>query len=224
VTVRVLIADDTEFMREGLRMALEPSPAIEVVGEAADGATAVEEARRLRPDVVLMDIRMPGLDGIEATRRIVALDGAPVRVLMLTTFDLVEYLLEGLNAGVSGFALKDTPPDDLLAGILAVARGDALVDAAATAALIERVTHRYPPSPPPAGLDRLTARERDVLELVAAGHPNSEIGAELGIDDASVEADVAKVLATLGVRERAHAVLVAHQSRLTPAARRPPSA
>jgi DNA-binding NarL/FixJ family response regulator len=214
VTVRVLIADDTEFMREGLRMALDPAPEIDVVGEAADGATAVADARRLRPDVVLMDIRMPGLDGIEATRRIVALDGAPVRVLMLTTFDLVEFLLEGLQAGVSGFALKDTPPDDLIAAILATAHGDALVGSAATVELIERVTHRYPPSPPPAGLDRLTAREREVLGLVAAGRANPAIAAELGIDAAAVEADVAQVLAKLGVRERAHAVLVAHQSRL----------
>ena len=214
MSVRVLIADDTEFVREGLRMALDPAPGIDVVGEATDGAAAVAEARRQRPDVVLMDIRMPRLDGIEATRQIVAFDGAPVRVLMLTTFDLVDYLLEALHAGVSGFALKDTPPDDLIAGILAVARGDALVDPATTVALIERVTQRRPPSSPPAGLDRLTPPEREVLGLVAAGRANAEIAAELATSDAAVEAHVAQVLAKLGLRDRAQAVLVAHQSRL----------
>jgi DNA-binding NarL/FixJ family response regulator len=144
VSVRVLIVDDTEFMRDGMRMALEPAPGIEVAGEAADGAAGVAAAERLRPDVVLMDVRMPVLDGIEATRAIVALDEPPVRVLMLTTFDLDEYLLEALAAGVSGFTLKDTPPDELVAGIEAVARDDALVDADNMVRLIARHARSRP--------------------------------------------------------------------------------
>jgi DNA-binding NarL/FixJ family response regulator len=127
VTVRVLIVDDSELVRAGFRMALDADPAIEVVGEAADGLAGVADAERLRPDVVLMDVRMPGIDGLEATRRIVALDGEPVRVLMLTTFDIHEYLREAVRAGVSGFILKDTPPDELLAGIATVARGERLL-------------------------------------------------------------------------------------------------
>jgi DNA-binding NarL/FixJ family response regulator len=213
VSVRVLIADDTELVREGLRMALEPAPGIEVVGEAGDGATAVAETQRLRPDVVLMDVRMPGVDGIEATRQIVVLDGAPVWVLMLTTFDLVEYLFEALDAGVSGFALKDTPSDDLVAGIFAVARGDALVEPETTVGLIERITRRRPPAAAPAGVGELTAPERDVLELVAAGRADAEIAAELGVSDAVLEEQVRGVLAKMGVRDRVHAVLAAHQAR-----------
>src|SRR3954470_22509015 len=173
MSVRVLLVDDAAFVREGFRMVLEPEPGIEVVGEAADGITGVAEAARLRPDVVLMDVRMPVLDGIEATRRIVALDGPPVRVLMLTTFDLDDYLLEALHAGVSGFALKDTPPDDLLAGISAVARDDALVEPETTVRLIERAT-RHRPGP---ALDVLSAAERELLDLVAAGLSDAEIGA-----------------------------------------------
>ena len=211
VSVRVLIVDDAELVREGLRMALEPAPGIEVVGEAGDGAAGVAEAERLRPDVVLMDVRMPELDGIEATRRIVALDGPPVRVLMLTTFDLDEYLFEALHAGVSGFTLKDTPPDELLAGVFAVARDDALVDPAATLPLIERVTRSHPPSSPPAGLAELSAPEREVLELIAAGLPDAEIAARLSVED--VGARVAGVLAKLGARDRVHAVLAAYRSR-----------
>jgi DNA-binding NarL/FixJ family response regulator len=211
VSVRVLIVDDSELVRDGLRMALEAAPGIEIVGEAGDGATGVAEAARLRPDVVLMDVRMPELDGIEATRRIVALDGPPVRVLMLTTFDLDEYLFEALHAGVSGFTLKDTPPDDLVAGVFAVARDDALVDPVATLPLIERVTRSHPPSSPPAGLAELTAPEREVLELIAGGLPDAEIAERLGVHD--VGARVAAVLARLGARDRVHAVLAAYRSR-----------
>jgi DNA-binding NarL/FixJ family response regulator len=200
VSVRVLIVDDNELVRDGLRMVLDPAPGFEVVGEAGDGATGVAEATRLRPDVVLMDVRMPGLDGIEATRRIVALDGDPVRVLMLTTFDLDEYLLEALDAGVSGFTVKDTPPDDLLAGILAVARNDALVEPETTVRLIGRATRqRAAPS-----LDGLDAGERDLLDLVAAGLSDAEIGSDAG-------ERVTRLLAKLGVRDRVHAVLAAHQ-------------
>jgi DNA-binding NarL/FixJ family response regulator len=214
VSVRVLIVDDSELVREGLRMALEPAPGIEIAGEAGNGAAGVAEADRLRPDVVLMDVRMPELDGIEATRRIVALDGPPVRVLMLTTFDLDEYLFEALHAGVSGFTLKDTPPDELLAGVFAVARDDALVDPASTLPLIERVTLSHPPASPPAGVGGLTAAERDILHMIAGGLPDVEIAARLGVTREEVGARVAGLLAKLGVRDRVHAVLAAYQSRL----------
>jgi DNA-binding NarL/FixJ family response regulator len=202
VSVRVLIVDDTEYVRDGMRMALEPAPGIEVVGEAADGAAGVAGAERLRPDVVLMDVRMPVLDGIEATRAIVALGGPPVRVLMLTTFDLDEYLLEALAAGVSGFTLKDTPPDELVAGIEAVARDDALVDADNTVRLIARHARSRPAAPPP----DLHVAERDLLALIAAGRSNAEIG--VGGDE------VAALLARLGVRDRIHAVVAAHEARV----------
>ena len=206
MSVRVLLVDDAAFVREGFRMVLDPEPGIEVVGEAADGVTGVAEAERLRPDVVLMDVRMPALDGIEATRRIVALDGPPVRVLMLTTFDLGEYLLEALDAGVSGFALKDTPPEDLLAGIFAVARDDALVDPQTTVRLIGRSARKGP------AID-LAPPERAILDLVAAGLSDAEIAPRLGLDEATVGEQVAALRATLGVRDRIHAVLAAHLGR-----------
>jgi DNA-binding NarL/FixJ family response regulator len=202
VSIRVLIVDDAEFMRDGMRMALESAPGIEVVGDAGDGAAGVAAAERLRPDVVLMDVRMPVLDGIEATRAIVALGGPPVRVLMLTTFDLDEYLAEALAAGVSGFALKDTPPDDLVAGIEAVARDDALVDAANTVRLIARGARSRPPAP----LPDLADPDRELLALIAAGRSNAEIG--VGGDA------VAALLARLGVRDRVHAAVAAHEARL----------
>jgi len=205
MSVRVLLVDDAAFVREGFRMVLDPEPGIEVVGEAADGVAGLAEAERLRPDVVLMDVRMPALDGIEATRRIVALDGPPVRVLMLTTFDLGEYLLEALDAGVSGFALKDTPPEDLLAGILAVARDAALVDPATTIRLIGRSARKG------AAID-LAPPERAILDLVAAGLSDAEIAARLGLDAATVGDQVRKLFATLGVRDRIHAVLAAHRA------------
>jgi DNA-binding NarL/FixJ family response regulator len=205
MNVRVLLVDDAAFVREGFRMVLEPEPGLEVVGEAADGLTGVAEAERLRPDVVLMDVRMPALDGIEATRRIVALDGPPVRVLMLTTFDLGEYLLEALDAGVSGFALKDTPPEVLLAGILAVARDDALVDPAMTVHLIGRSARKGP------AID-LAPPERAILDLVAAGLSDAEIAPRLGLGETTVGEQVAALRATLGVRDRIHAVLAAHRA------------
>jgi DNA-binding NarL/FixJ family response regulator len=204
VSVRVLIVDDSELVRDGLRMTLE-APGIEIVGEAGNGAAGVAEAARLRPDVVVMDVRMPQLDGIEATRRIVALGDPPVRVLMLTTFDLSEYLFEALDAGVSGFTLKDTPPDELLAGVLAVARDDALVDPGGTLPLIERVS-RGRPSHDLAGL---TPPEREILDLIAAGRTNGEIAERLGASGQTVAAVIAK----LGARDRVHAVLAAMRGR-----------
>jgi DNA-binding NarL/FixJ family response regulator len=206
VTVRVLIVDDFELVRAGIRMGLEMEPDVEIVGEAGDGRMAVAEAERLRPDVVLMDVRMPDMDGIEATRRIVALDGSPVRVLLLSTFDLEEYLLDALHAGVSGITLKDTPPGELAAGIVAVARGDALVDPETTVRLIAGLTRVRPPSRPPAGLEGLSPSERGVLGDVARGRSDGEI-------DGGAAA-VAGVLAKLGVRDRIHAVLLAHEARM----------
>jgi DNA-binding NarL/FixJ family response regulator len=205
MSVRVLLVDDAAFVREGFRMVLDPEPGIEVVGEAADGLTGVAEAERLRPDVVLMDVRMPVLDGIEATRRIVALDGPPVRVLMLTTFDLGEYLLEALDADVSGFALKDTPPEELLAGIFAVARNDALVDPETMVRLIGRSARNHPPAL------ALDPPQRELLGLVAAGLSDAEIAQRLGLD--AVGDHVAELLSALGVRDRIHAVLTAHGGR-----------
>ena len=213
MSVRVLIVDDSELVRDGLRMALEPTPGIEIAGEAGDGARGVAEADRLRPDVVLMDVRMPELDGIEATRRIVALDGPPVRVLMLTTFDLDEYLFEALDAGVSGFTLKDTPPDELLAGVFAVARDDALVDPASTVRLIERVTRSHPRQGPPTGMGTLTEAERELLDLIAGGLPDAEIAVRLGASEQTVGERVADLRAKLGVRDRVHAVLAAAHGR-----------
>jgi DNA-binding NarL/FixJ family response regulator len=190
-------------------MVLEPTPGIEVVGEAGDGAAGVAEATRLRPDVVLMDVRMPDVDGIEATRRIIALGGPPVRVLMLTTFDLSDYLLEAVRAGVSGFTVKDTPPDDLVAGVLAIARDDALIAPATTVELIESVTRSHPPPVPP-GVGELLPPELAVLELIARGLSNAEIATDLGESEATVAARVAHILATLRVRDRIHAVVAAH--------------
>jgi DNA-binding NarL/FixJ family response regulator len=206
VTVRLLLVDDSEHVREGLRMVFDAEPEIEVVGEAADGVAGVAEAERLRPDVVLTDVRMPGLDGIEATRRIVALDGRQIRVLMLTTFDLGEYLLEALRAGVSGFALKDTPPDELVDGVLAVARDDALVDARATVELIEAFVRDRPPA---TDLDALSDEQRTALALVGRGRSNAEIAAELGLAEPAVAEIIAGIEAALGVRDRIHAAVVA---------------
>ena len=208
MSVRVLIVDDSELVRDGIRMGLEMEPGVEIVGEAGDGATAVAEAERLRPDVVLMDVRMPELDGLGATRRIVALDGPPVRVLLLSTFDLEEYLVEAVRAGVSGITLKDTPADELATGIRAVARGDALVDPETTVRLIESAAGTQALAD---GAYDLSRREREVLARVARGRSDAEIEAELGGD---VTTDVAGVLGKLGARDRVHAVLLAHEARL----------
>jgi DNA-binding NarL/FixJ family response regulator len=207
MSVRVLLVDDFELVREGLRMALETVDGVEIVGEAGDGAQGVAEAERLRPDVVLMDVRMPELDGIEATRQIVALDGPPVRVLLLSTFDLEEYLYEAVRAGVGGITLKDTPPDELAAGIEALARGDALVDAETTVRLIASVTRSFPPVEPSDGLAALGPDERVLLAAIARGASDADIGASTD--------EVAALLAKLGVRERIRAVLLAHEARMT---------
>jgi DNA-binding NarL/FixJ family response regulator len=213
-TVRVLIADDQALVRAGFKMILDAEDDLDVVGEATDGLEAVRLAEQLEPDVVLMDIRMPQLDGIEATRRIVALAAAtPVRVLMLTTFDLNEYVYEALRAGASGFLLKDVPPEQLAAGIRVVAQGDALLAPSITKRLIQEFASAAPaPTTPPKGLDELTARELEVFKLIARGLSNAEIAAELIVSETTVKTHVARVLMKLGLRDRVQAVVLAYES------------
>lgn len=212
MSTRVLIADDQALVRAGFRKLLESAPEIEVVGEAADGHEAVELARRLRPTLVLMDIRMPRLDGIEATRRLTAAgDGA--RVLILTTFGIDDYVLEALRAGASGFMLKDAPPEELLAAVEVVARGDALIAPAVTRSVIEELVRRSPSaSLPPPVLDELTQREREVLELLAQGLSNSAIAERLVVSTGTVKTHVARILSKLGLRDRIQAVILAYEA------------
>jgi DNA-binding NarL/FixJ family response regulator len=214
MSVRVLIADDQALVRAGFKMILDAEDDLEVVGEATDGLEAVRLAEQLAPDVVLMDIRMPQLDGIEATRRVVAFDSAtPVRVLMLTTFDLNEYVYEALRAGASGFLLKDVPPEQLAAGIRVVAQGDALLAPSITKRLIQEFASAAPaPATPPKGLDELTARELEVFKLIARGLSNAEIAAELIVSETTVKTHVARVLMKLGLRDRVQAVVLAYES------------
>ncbi|MDX6707506.1 MAG: hypothetical protein QOF69_3513 [Solirubrobacteraceae bacterium] len=214
MSIRTLIADDQALVRAGFRKLLESEPGIAVVAEAADGTEAVEAAGRLHPDVVLMDIRMPRLDGLEATRRILdAVTGT--RVLILTTFDLDEYVFDALKAGASGFLLKDSPPDRLVTAIHVVANGDALLDPSITRRLIAEFAAR--PTPRlglPPELADLTARELDVLKLLARGRSNAEIAAELVVTHATVKTHVANVLMKLDLRDRVQAVVLAYESGL----------
>jgi DNA-binding NarL/FixJ family response regulator len=214
--IKVLVADDQTLVRAGFRVLVESAPDLEVVGEAGDGAEAVELARQRLPDVVLMDIRMPRMDGLEATRRIVALDRAEaVRVLVLTTFDLDEYVYQALRAGASGFLLKDTPPADLLAAIRVVAAGDALLAPSVTRRLIAEFARRPQPSAvTPAALAALTDREREVLALVARGLSNAEIAEALVVSGATAKTHVSRVLAKLGARDRAQLVMLAYETGL----------
>ena len=212
MSTRVLIADDQALVRAGFRKLLESSPDVEVVGEAADGREAVDQARRLLPTVVLMDIRMPRMDGIEATRRLMS-GGDAARVLILTTFGLDDYVYDALRAGASGFMLKDAPPEELLAAIEVVARGDALIAPAVTRSVIEEFVRRSPaPSPPAPVLDELTAREREVLALLARGLSNAEIAERLVVSDGTVKTHVAHVFSKLGLRDRVQAVILAYES------------
>ena len=215
MSVRVLIADDQELVRTGFRMILEAEHDIEVVGEATNGLEAVALARELAPDVLLMDIRMPELDGISATREVLA-DGAgaaPPRVLMLTTFDLDEYVYDALRSGASGFLLKDLPAAQLVAGVRTVGAGDALLAPAITRRLIEEFVSTAPESLPP-GLDDLTPRELEVFRLVARGLSNAEIAQELIIAETTVKTHVARLLTKLGVRDRVQAVVLAYEAGL----------
>jgi DNA-binding NarL/FixJ family response regulator len=216
MNVRILIADDQALVRAGFRMILEAEPEIEVIGEASDGREAVTMTRELQPDVVLMDIRMPELDGLEATRQVLADQGEDgPRVLMLTTFDLNEYVYEALRAGASGFLLKDVPAEQLVAGIQIVARGEALLAPSITRRLIEEFAKAKPvDSPPPPSLDELTPRELDVFRLVARGMSNAEIAAELIVSETTVKTHVARMLMKLGVRDRVQAVVRAYESGL----------
>jgi DNA-binding NarL/FixJ family response regulator len=209
--IRVLLADDQEMMRAGFRMILQAQPDLEVVGEAADGLEAVDLAARLLPDVVVMDVRMPRLDGVEATRR---MPGR--RVLILTTFDLDEYLVEGLRAGASGFLLKDAPPADLVRAVRVIAAGDALLAPSATRRLLDRVASRLEGSsrPPLPALATLTEREREVLQLVARGLSNAEIARQLVVSDATVKTHVSHVLQKLSLRDRIQAVVFAYDCGL----------
>jgi DNA-binding NarL/FixJ family response regulator len=209
--LRVLIADDQELLRAGFRRLLESEDGIEVVGEAADGVDAVAETRRLDPDVVLMDIRMPRIDGIEATRRIVAGD-SHATVLVLTTYDLDEYVFDALQAGASGFLLKDAPPDQLIAGLRMVARGDSMLAPAITRRLIAEFTaRRRTPSP---GLPNLSPRETDVVRLIARGLSNAEIADRLFLGEATVKTHVGAILSKLDCRDRVQVVVRAYESGL----------
>ena len=213
MTIRILIADDQALVRTGFRKILESEPDLAVVGEAADGAEAVDRCRLVHPDVVLMDIQMPRVDGLEATRRL----GGTTRVLILTTFDVDAYVYEALRAGASGFLLKDAPADQLITGVRVVARGEALLSPSITRRLIEQFARRPPPSARPDALAELTERELEVLRLLARGLSNAEIAAELIVGDATVKTHVGRVLQKLGLRDRVQAVVVAYESGLVQA-------
>jgi DNA-binding NarL/FixJ family response regulator len=213
MSIDVLIADDQALVRTGFRMILEAEQDLRVIAEAADGLDAVEAARRARPDVVLMDIRMPSLDGLEATRRILADETGPSpRVLMLTTFDLDEYVYEALRAGASGFLLKDVPPDQLTAGIRAVALGDSLLAPTVTRRLIESFIQDRRRTQPPSELTDLTDREREVLALIARGLSNAEIADQLFVSTTTVKTHVARILSKLSLRDRVQAVVFAYET------------
>jgi DNA-binding NarL/FixJ family response regulator len=211
--IGVLLADDQALVREGFRLIIEVEPDIEVVGEAGDGVETVEQAKRLRPDVVLMDIRMPGLDGIAATRRL-AQAGVAARVLVLTTFDRDDYLYEAMKAGASGFLLKDARRDQLVHAIRTVATGDALLAPALVRRLVEDFCRRPPPGGPPPGVAELTQRELEVLRLVARGLSNTEIAKELFLSQATVKTHLAHVMQKLDLRDRVQAVVLAYESGL----------
>jgi len=217
MTIGVLLADDQRLVRTGFRMILERTPDIDVVGEAGDGNEAISVSQTLRPDVVLMDIRMPGIDGIEATRQLCFAGGTTPKVLILTTFDLDEYVLAGLRAGASGFLLKDTLAEDLVGAIRSVASGDAVVAPSATRRLLERFLP-VGAGPLPARFDdidnALTNREREVLELVARGLSNNEIAARLYISEGTVKTHVGRIFAKLDLRDRVQAVILAYETGL----------
>jgi DNA-binding NarL/FixJ family response regulator len=212
MTVRVLLADDQALVRAGFRMILETQADVEVVGEAADGVEAVVATRRLQPEVVLMDVRMPNLDGLQATKQLMAARSAS-RVVILTTFDLDEYVYQALAAGASGFLLKNAPPEQLIGAVRVVAAGDALLAPSVTRRVIEQFA-RLPAPGATDALAGLTDRERQVLQLIAGGLSNAEIAAQLVVSDATVKSHVAHLLAKLQLRDRVQAVVLAYESGL----------
>jgi DNA-binding NarL/FixJ family response regulator len=215
MTVKVLLVDDDELMRAGLRAVLSSDTEIEVVGEASNGRYAVDRVRALQPDLVLMDVRMPDLDGIAATREVLAVS-PDVKVLILTTFEQDDYIFGALGAGASGFLLKRTRPEELIAAVHTVAAGDSLLSPSVTKTVIERVSHQPTPSSgSPALLDELTPREHEVLKLIARGLSNNEIAAELVIEESTVKTHVKRILMKLQLRDRIHAVIFAYEHRLT---------
>jgi DNA-binding NarL/FixJ family response regulator len=215
MAVRVLIADDEAMVRGGFRMILESEDGIEVVGEADDGERAVRESERLRPDVVVMDIQMPGKDGVAATREIVGRGSGPPRVLVVTTFDIDEYVYEALRAGASGFLLKNSPPEELARAVRVVSTGESLLSPSVTRRLIEDVVSRSrSPSAPPPAIAELTDREREVLILVARGLSNAEIAERIVVSIGTVKTHVARLLMKLGLRDRIQVVVLAYESGL----------
>jgi DNA-binding NarL/FixJ family response regulator len=214
MTISVLIADDQQLMRAGLRLIVEQAGDLEVIGEAGTGELALHGAQRLKPDIVLMDIRMPGMDGLEATRRLLADPDNRSRVVMLTTFDLDEYVYAALRAGAAGFLLKGAPTEQLLEAIRVVAGGDALLAPAITRRLIAEFARRQGPDAPAGPLEELTSRELEVLRLLARGLSNGEIAGELVLGEATVKTHVARVLMKLGLRNRVQAVIYAYESGL----------
>ena len=216
MSLGVLIVDDQSLVRTGFRMILEAEEDIEVVGEAGDGREAVQEARRLQPDVVLMDVRMPEMDGIEATRQLLADGESDSKVVMLTTFDMDEYVYDALRAGASGFLLKDVPPEQLVNGIRSVGSGDALLAPSITRRVIEEFVRRPPDSvrTPPPELEELTPREIEVLKLIAGGLSNGEIAANLVVSETTVKTHVGHLLTKLRLRDRVQAVVLAYESGL----------
>jgi DNA-binding NarL/FixJ family response regulator len=223
--IRVLIADDEALVRGGFRMILEAQDDLQVVGEAADGQQALAHVRELAPDVVLMDIRMPVMDGLEATRRLVSGDPMPPKVVMLTTFDLDEYVYEAMKAGASGFLLKTAPPSELAAAVRAVVGGEVLLAPPITRRLVEQFVRRPPPGHDlPPSLRALTAREVEVLRLIAGGLSNAEIARALFLGEATVKTHLNRVLAKLGLRDRVQAVVLAYETGLvTPGREEPPA-
>ena len=214
MSVRVVVTDDQELVRTGFRVILDSEPDIEVVGEAGDGREAIEVAGRLRPDVVLMDIRMPHLDGIEATRRIVTDPEGGPRVLILTTFNLDEYVYEALRSGASGFLLKDGPAEQLVSAVRVVARGDALLAPQITRRLIAEFARHPPQAHKTEQLRELTERELEVLKLIARGLSNAEIAGELYVSETTIRTHVARILTKLGLRDRVQAVVLAYETGL----------
>jgi DNA-binding NarL/FixJ family response regulator len=211
MTIRLLLADDQALVRGGFRLILESEPDIDVVAQAEDGAAAVEAVRRYRPAVALMDIQMPGMDGLEATRRILADPHNQTRVLILTTFERDDYVFEALRIGASGFLVKTAPPEDLITAIHVVARGEALLSPSVTRRVVEEFAHTRRRPPPPAELSSLTSRELEVLALVAEGRSNAEIGRALFLSEATVKTHVSGMLAKLGLRDRVQAVIYAYE-------------